>query len=686
MSLRYFQPSFGSPENYVPKYAPLPLDAVQYGAERAAQTYELGQQALDAYSEQHQAILSQLTPQNRAQAQQILERDSQLIDRLSDPDGDIPYQDILPTLRRKARQSMQEIQPYIQDSQQIRAFQERMEDLYDKGHLTPNQKMAAMLDLSQYEGLQFDESGRTRGFQAPNLVRTVDVHGRIQDFMKLLEDGHTQALVAAFDGDEAFVREITQKYRTDTDIQTIYQMIANRVTSSDPEAREFLLAEHRAENRIREASGEEPLPFFDPENLEDSFLHKLVEPYVTSQAMPRQTERLRANPRFNKQDLINLPLSHSVLIGTAESDVMTPRDLRGAIGEIENEYKIFHETIGNEFNNLGVRVNYDENEGKYVVLDPIGSDGLDHSEVIAQRNLQLKNIRQNAERLRQYEQDAREHAGLGDWSEEEAKYEDALQRAFDTWVRPQGQAPSPKQREVGHSAPASWENFQNSQLYENVMQNVSGAYKKYVDYLRDNASGGHTEAPVTSLEGRAKDFLSSHMRLHGRHNPVYDAMTRKLLTDDDRKKLDFQKSEFVGVFPEEGKMWASYNMFDKDGDFAAFTILEAPPETQYYMLQSGMYDEFDITTFNAVTHLSDAPGGVNQTTLTVKDRDGKDVPGYEVDVMLLPRGQQTPLKRYHVVVHGGAQPRRYEAKDMGDVAQIYRELSIRINRTAANAQ
>lgn len=675
MPARAFQPAYS--QQHVPSYAPLPLDAVQYGVERAVETRQRADQALDVYTAQQQEILGQLTPQNRAQAAEILQGDQEFLDRLTDPEGGVRYQDMVPLLRRQARQTQGQIRPYLEDSAQMRAFQERVNEMYDKGDLTLSMRNYYDRVMGDYEGLQFDEQGRPQGFRAPQVVRRVDVNKKIEDYMRHIETGNERVLVEEFGADPAFVREIRQRYLSDGDIQGLREMLSRRLLD-DPEVEQYLAAEFEAERDLRERTGADPIEF-------NEFVSGFINPYVAAEAIPRTTERLRSNPRFSSDDFHNMPLTASVMIGSRESEIATPGQYRAQLGELTEMYEGSQERALNELRNLGMEPRYDGDTGRLTVDSPI-VNGVDYSQTLNDLNVELGRARRNLLHMQEYDSDVRRQAekatGLSFEDENEERYADEIQRAYRNWNQPRGTLQMGQGDWIRQRGEDAYEAFRQSGHYKRALERVSPLYKKYVELFHENAKGGHREQPVASLGRQGDQFMENYLK---RTNPVLiDGKTRETLYDDDID-FDVRQAEYSGVFTDEGgEIMAAYQVFDEDGMNPRIVLARAPSGVEDYMLRAGLYDEVDKFVFSNIRALSSEPGATSETFLPITSREGEQIGEAGIDVRMLPRADQDPHRGRQYEVHAvGPDGRRaqYLVGSGNDVAAIYRNLFAKLSQS-----
>lgn len=678
MPARYFQPAHSAPEHYVPQYAPLPLDAIRYGAEQAMHTYERGQEALGGFEDQHQEILQSLTPQNRVAAQEILSRDQELIDRLIDPDSDIPYQDMVPIIRRKARRTMREIMPYVEDSARMREFVQNMESAYDKGNLSTRQRDHAVAQMQQYEGLQFDEDGGFRGFQPPRLVRNVDVHKKISDFMRHLQDGNEAAMIAALDGDDRFVREITTRFRTGDELQMIRQMLAHRLTTADPEVREFLGAELEAENYFRAQAGDEPLEL---EQLVDRFTF----PYVAAESMERQTQRLRNNPAFSRDDLMLGGLSARAIIGGEHSTITTPGDFLHTL----HETKEIRDSIGNEIietlGQMGIQATVNPETGDLTVTNYEDSQGRDQSDLINQYRMQYHHVFDNHQRLNQYHEDILRQIGAPEgWetvmTEHEDEFLDQYAQVVGSDPRTQGQ-PYPWEQRARDEGKSRLEAFRETPHYQRAMRRSNPHYRAYAEQMAKNAAPGSMEVNLSRLTSDGEKFMRNY--LLEANVPLFEGKDMRPLHKVD---FDLKDARFAGMTPPiNGRSMALYQVPDEDGRNLRSILAEPPDGIRAHLLAAGDYDAFDRGTLDFVGTLSDVPGGRTEVGLPFLDPHGRpyeDAPG--ISVRTLHRGERErtlgggELNRYEVIVPSSRGDTPYYVRTMQDVADIYRNASIKL--------
>lgn len=675
MPARFFQPA--QSQQYVPTYAPLPLDAISRGAEQAREVYEQGEQALDTYTATHQDMLQQLTPQNREKAQQILQADSEFIDKISDPDTDVPFQDMVPLIRRQARKTTQQIQPYLEDSARIKEFRGRVDDLYDKGDLSLSLRNYYDRQLQDYQGLEVGEDGRTKGFKPPPVVRKVDINKKIDDFMQHVAGGNEQILIDEFGVDNRFIKEIRQKGRSAEGMQGVRNLIASRLLN-EPETRDYMEAEYQAEVDQRNRQGEDPIEFSE-------FVSNWVNPYAMANSMPQRTERLRSNPGFSVEDFNSMPMAGELLIGSRSSNITTPGSFLDTINETQEMYESQQEQSVNELRQQGLDATIDEDTGRIVVADPV-VDGTDFTPTINKYNNKLKIARDNIDRIRAYDERVRKEAGLTDWGEQEEQYEEELLNAYRRWNRPQGTlalGEADRMRGLqGKTDKEIWNEFRKSSEYKEALESSSPAYKRYVEKLHENAKGGHRKQPISSLGSKGDKFMEDYL---SRFNPsLEDGKTREPIEDEDRT-FDVRDAEFTGIFTDDGgRMMAAYQVYEENDEGIAtdpkLVLTEAPPEARQLMFQAGDYDGFDAITYSHLAGLSDEPGGRREASIPITDAENNPT-GAEVQVRLLDRSSQNPERQYEVLARrGDGHTVHYEAANKGDIARLYRELYRRVNQ------
>lgn len=681
MPARFFQPSFS--QQQVPSYAPLPLDTVRYGVERAMEGRQMADQSLDLFTAQHQDTVASLTPQNRAQAEEILQQSSEFIDHLADPESGVRYQDMVPLIRRQARQAQQQIQPYVEDSASIRAFQDRVQSQYDSGDITGNYYSFLQNRLADYGGLEFDEEGRPRGFQAPPIVRKIDINKRISDFMKHIESGNEQVLIAEYPGNEAFVREITQRYHTGEDRQALQSIIASNLLQ-DPEVEQFLQAEHFALNDTRRRQGQEEMPYGD-------FVAGFVDPYVHARSMPTQQQRLRSNPAFSAQDFSSSILTPEAMIGTRESTISTPGEYMQQLNELGEMYEGTIERAGNELRNIGLEARFDEEQGKFIVDNPF-IDGVDRSFEITALNSEIEMSRNNLTRMEQYDADIRRQAEQEmnmTFDDNERRYQEVIDDAFNRWnasgarFERHGVTRSETLKAQGKDP---WEEFQKDRSYQQAMERVSPLYKRYVELFHENAQGGHRRVHLASLGKAGDDYMKNHLRRSA--SVIMDGKTRQVLYEQGRgdSELDFdvRDAEYAGVFPDEGgELMAAYQVFDEDGMNPRLILTPAPPGAFDHMLQAGNYSGADHYVLSQLQGLSSEPGAPNQTFLPIISEVGEEIGDAGIEVRMLPRSQQDPSRgrQYQVIaVSPDGRRAQYFVGSGNDVARLYRNLHENITR------
>ncbi len=647
MPARFFQPA--QSQQHVPSYAPLPLDAVQYGVERAVETRERADQALDQYTAQQQAILSQLTPQNRTQAQEILQQDEQFIERLIDPDEGVRYQDMVPLLRRQARQTQGEIQPYLEDSAQMRAFQERATAMYDKGDLDLDLRNYYDRLMGDYEGLQFDEQGRPQGFRPPALVRSVDIDKRMRDFMQHVEVGNESVLIDEYGADPRFVKEIRQKGVSETDYINLQRLFKQHLLS-DPEVQQYLGAKHEAEQDLRQRTDSDPVEF-------NEFVDNILNPYVAAEALPQRTERLRSNPGFSAEDLYSNVLSPSIMIGSTESEIVTPGQYQRQVGELTAMYEGAQEKAFNELSNMGLNPRYDSQEGRLIVDNPI-VDGVDQSPHIAAANAELAQARQNLLNMQEYDNRVRRQAekatGLSFANEDEDKFAGELEDAFNSWNQPRGTLQIGRGEWARLQDKDPWEEFQQSDQYTRTMQRFSPLYRKYVELFHENAKGGHREVP-TALVGES--FFQNYLKKSV--PPLFDGKTRDVLYDSELNDMkdegiNIRDAEYSGMFidPETGEFMVAYQAFDSEGSNPRLLLTKAPRGSEQFALQAGMIDQIDHYVLSQVRQLTDQPGRSGENVTIPMQAAEYDFGQAAMEVRMLPRADQDAQRgrMYEVIV------------------------------------
>lgn len=674
MPSRFFNPAFS--QQQVPSYAPLPLDAIQYGVQSAGQARQRADQTFDTFQLAQQEQLSSLVPQNRRQAAEILERDEEFIQKMADPESGVRYQDMPGLIRKHALKSQAELRPYLEDSAQIRSFQERAREMYDKGDLTLSYKQYMDRTLGDYEGLQFDEDGTPQGFRPPPLVRRVDINDKLDTFMKHLQDGNEQVFIDEYGADPRFVKQLTHRYRSEGDIAYVREALT-QLLRNDPETQQYLEAEYMAEADLQMRRGQEPIEF-------DDFVNRMVNPYVAADAMPVFKETLRSNPGFSVEDLSNSPMTGSLLVGTRESNISTPGSFRTAIGELQEGYESIQEHVGNRLQKLGLDYDFDPETGLVVVSNPVVG-GRDLSNEIHDMNRELNMAFDNVRNMEAYDQEVREKAELVDWGENEQMYEDELVAAYKAWNAPKGSVMWTKEdsqfvRDGEVNTQAAWEEFRKSEHYRRAMEKVSPEFKKYTELLHENAKAGHREVKATSLGNKADRFLEDYLV---RFNPALeDGKTRQPLEDADRD-FDIRTAQLAGVFSEPGEgLKVAYQVWsaDPEDQDPRLILTNAPPEAQHFLFQAGNYTQFDAITYNLLSHLSEEPGGRTMAELPVTDADGEPIPGADITVRMLRRSEQNPHQQYEVVV-----PRADDTVTpirvgtLQQVADIYRRFYAKVN-------
>ena len=622
MPLRNFQPSHAE---YVSTYAPLPLDAIQHGAQQHQRAWEMGQEELSRFEATHQTMKQSLYGPNKQAGEQILAKDREMIERMSDPDGGVAYQDMIPLLRRRARQTMSELEPYLEDSAQIRSFIESIENRHSKNDILNTSRNYALAQVQAYEGLQIDpETGARTGFRPPNIPTAVDIDGQIQDLMKFVSDRNEAGLLQA-GASPGFVSQILQKGRSRQDMEEIQAMLQSLLLSR-PENAEFL--EHQAEieryNRSRvpdenleemhrlyvqraQQQGDENIPDF--EEFADTYRNyssidaaaSYINPYLIGAGTTQDVQSFRNQPGEGTgtgRAGTNM-LTSSISTSTLPTGVSTPADFRQRIAEIDTDFQnSITQVPALLMEKHGIVATVDEETGEISVESKYAEDGTDMSPLIADYQSEINHILRTKAALEAEEADMRAQAekrtGYSfddiDIEAEERKLLSGFQKYLDSadhiddWIKKAASPLFEKARE--QSNPFAAIGLGLSSLVAGTAAGVAGIGKAGVDLnnalVRDFLTGfwDHWRHDVHPLYAEYMNIMNDASAQVQRHVPVMSLgsagnaymeslLVRQVtpfrdgLTGEIVEPSDYNLNEgrFSGIYKDEGGLWMAAYMF-----------------------------------------------------------------------------------------------------------------------------
>lgn len=650
MAAQYFNPSFSS--KYVPKYAPLPLDTVQFGVQQANQTRQAAMDNLDLAFQTESDILGQLTPQNRAQAKPILESNREFLDRLANPDTDVRYADMVPMLRRRVRQTKQQLQPYIQDSARIRAFREELESDYDAGRVSDTFRRDALARISDYGGLTFDDEGNPQGFSAPSYPNAMDIEGQMQDFIDTISKNSSETLINEYGADPRFVQEIKTNGLT---YETAMQAMKNNLLLN-PEAQRYMQAELQAENRLRERQGQAPLDL-------DTYTEMKLAP-IAATAPSRETS-FRRNPAFTVQGTgssknpfgIGSERTREIMIGNPTLPIESFGDLRERQAEVTAQLEQAPQTAMQMLDpELRSRATIGE-DGRITVSDPV-VDGVDKSMQVDIANAKIDELKMMKTAYDSLDEDLRQKSGLSDLDPEtEAKFEQYKDEFYDLFLEYGG---GRTQNEFGIPVPIPEaerrEKFRRSRFYDMAVKRISEESPEFADYVerfeKVIGQGQFKVGVPANLSSTERTMLREELKTYGISEELENATTRKPYTREQAAELINNAVEINPIGPvvdtNANQTYIAYNILQEGETEPVRVLLPAQGVGGYAALESAGYGaHLRAGVGQQVYGLSTMPGGKRTTRI----RTSGDSPDIRVELLSL--DEQDGYRKYVVDVPFG---------------------------------
>lgn len=666
MAVQFFKPAHS--QQNVPTYAPLPLDTIKYGAQQAGIARERANKAMDAYSATHEDILGQLTPANQRQAQSIIAESDEFLDSIIDPEAGVRYQDMPILVRRQARKTQERIKPYLEDSARVKQFQTRVQEMYDKGNLDEDLRSYYQRQLEDYQGLQINEDGTRQGFRAPNVVRSQDIDGQIDAFMNQFIQGNEQVLIDEFGEDPRFIKEIRQTGRSPEELQYIRQVVASKIMNR-PENQQYLSAKAEAESDLRRRVPEEELNRLYESHVEqrqksgeralgrEEFIdqyrnvtasdmaERYINPYIAAEALGRTQQSLRSNPGFNTEGSGGMDLTTPVKVGTFPSSFTSVSDMNQKISEME-------EGLKDQAQQLRMALPRELQEQVTVGEDGM-LQGSDHPEVLM-LNSRLEQGKKQLDNYRKFDQDLRKEAGLKEISSDDRQ---ALDNQFENYLNSLGyrkEGPNAAtEREWEQLKDTHWELFQQSDAFDEALEEVSAPYQRYLELFNARTTQGtiDVQVPASLSAKQSEDYKRNLFRL-APSRPVYNAMTRREYGREEGMELLHQadRIEPVGPFTDvsgDGRTYTIYNVWEsEDTKEPTPVMIDLGVSSLAAFEASGYGRSVESVLQNEFLNMGNDPGADKSFSIPLGESEDLNI-----QVELLPVERQNAIgKKYRVLL------------------------------------
>lgn len=614
----YFKPA--QSQQYAPRYAPIPLDAVRFGVQQANQTRQEAATLLDRAMATEDQIRSSLSPSNRAAAEEILEQNRAFLDRLADPETDVRYADMIPLIRRRVRQSSRQLQPYIEDSARIQQFREELKEGYNAGRITNAQRMRALRQIGNYRGLQFDDEGQPLGFSSPTIVNDVNLQGQAEDLAEALRQGNKDVILNEFGADPRFVQKITQEGITPEEAIPLIreQLLLN------PDNQAFIEAELQAVNYLREENGQEPLS-------RTEFMNRQVLP-AAMQAGRRSFDFIR-NPGFSVSSGDGDGggfggRTREIEIGNALLDFTSPAELTQKRREITEQLEVMPQQLMGRLD-PELREQARVVDGRIQVDNPV-IGGVNRQQEIDALNAQIEQAELRKSAYDSFDEDLRAQANLDDVNPEKMEQvQDLIEANFENWMYIQGRDARPRYPKL--SREEHWDKFRETGAYDDALESIAKDTPEYAEYMRlfEEEAGKQGQFKVSvpaQIEPKAQGMLIDELKAYGIGEELENAMTREPYTREEAAELINNAEEIIPLGPASdtnmNRTYLVYQIYSEDEE-PVRVMLPAQGVGGWAALRgSGLGATLRDGIGQQIYNLSTAPGGESTVEIPINPDAG----------------------------------------------------------------